>query len=844
LRKKCVGKLVSFQVEYKNAQSGRDYGSVFLDGENLGEAILKQGLAKFKASKKESEEYKDLSDAQQHAINNKLGLWAEPKPKEREIIWSGFDADALLKSFKNKPVNVIVEYVMNGSSLRVQLPTGEMVVLQLTGVQCPGLKGVEEKSQSDSGKKKIEIGQQWSKEARHYTELRILHRDVTVLFEGVDKGESLLGTILISNNENSDEPVTFQEELLLKGFARVAEWSAPRTKYVNRLRKAESAAKGKKLRIWEGYTEPAATLKSEDEHGFSARVIEVLSGDTVRIRDERGVEDRISLSSIRAQRFAGKDKESEPWAFEGKDQLRKSVVGKTVTVRVDYRRQLKRTVTQTKPDPNNPKQTQKVQVEVTEERRFCTLLVGNKSVAVELVKAGYASVIKHKSGEERSISYDQLMLAENDAKKKNKGIWGPKKNAPVHRVNDITQDTVGKTQKYLVSLKDKKVKGVIERVFTGTRFKVLLPKDSLLITFAISGIQTPSLRPRDESQPKPFAQEAINFSIESLMMRDVELEVKNIDKIGSFVGDLYVNGENFAVTILKNGYGLLQHKIAEKLANYEQLKDAESQAKDAKKNVWSVDPSVYRPKKLREQEEKDVTLSTRFKVVKGTPILVRVTEVLSATHFYFQRADSVKDIERVDELLSALNPSELEKGPVTEGDIVLALFAADDAWYRGKVVKYNKDKQEATILYIDYGSSETISNAHIRPLPKDSEIVKIKPTAVEAKLAFINLHAENYVDEAKLYFCELTSDRDLEAVVEFVDGGVQFVSLVDKSDNTSINQTLVRNGLAFVDSYYKKNDQFKSIMEVYEREQNIAKDERSYLWEDGAVYLSDDDLDF
>lgn len=836
LRKKCVGKLVSFQVEYKNATTGRDYGSVFLDGENIGEAILREGLAKFKAQKKESDEYKNLADAQEEAVQKKIGLWSEKKKPERGIIWSGFDADKLLKSFKNKPVNVIVEYVMNGSSFRVQLPTGEMVVLHLTGVQSPGIK-VEDKK--NEGKK--EIGDLWSKEARHYTELRILHRDVTVLFEGIDKGDALLGSVLLSNNENSDEPVTFQEELLMKGFARISEWSAARSKYVSRLRKAETYAKTKKLRTWENYVAPDATLKAEDKGQFNARVVEVISGDTLRIRDEQGKEERISLSSIRAQRFTGQ-KDSEPWAFEAKDTLRKAVVGKTVSVRVDYRRELKRKVTQTKTVNN---QKQQVEVELVEDRRFCTLFINNKVVALDLVKNGYASVIKHKSGEERSIAYDQLMLAELDAKNKKKGLHGHKKNAPIYKFVDITRDTPNQKAQYLNSLKDKKVKGVIEKVFAGTRFRVLLPKEGYYINFAISGVASPSLKPRDEDKPKPFAQEAYDYSVDHLMMRDVDIVVKNMDKSGTFVGDLLVNNDNFALQILKNGYGMLQ-KIADKLTNADQLKEAERHAREAKLRVWTVDPDVYKTKKQREFEKSapTTTTTTKFKVVRGQPFLVRVTEVVSAVNFFYQRADSVETIERVDELLSAVNVEELEQATeYAENDVVLALFADDDAWYRGKIVKFSKEKKEARVLYIDYGSTETVPLRSIRVLPKDSELRKIEGTAIEARLAFLRNAPGSHADEAKLLFCDLTSDRDLEASVEFTEGGSQYVTIIDKSDNTNINQTLVRNGLALVDSYYKKFSEFGETIGVYESEQALAKNERYNIWEDGEIF-SDDEDDF
>lgn len=613
------------------------------------------------------------------------------------------------------------------------------------------------------------------------------------------------------------------------------------------------------MRIWSNYVPPETTLKNEDKDVFDAQVVEILSGDTVKIRHADGHIERISLSDIRAPKLNVKSKgnetgtsekknakkaaddsaqEAEPWAFEAKDALRKKVVGKTVQVKVDYRRSLNKAA-----NKNSTDVRQRFDADEAGERRFCTLLVNGKSVAVDLVRNGYASVIKHKSGEERSVAYDELMIAENEAIDKKKGIHAPKKKAPVHRINDITRESVGQASKYLHSLKDKKIKAVVEKVFTGNRYKLLLPKEFLAIPFTLIGVSCPSLRPKDENTPKPFSQEALNFAIDQLMMRDVEIVVKDMDNLGSFTGDLYLNNTNFATNLLKNGYAMLQ-KAAEKFQNYEELRAAEQIAKDAKKNVWSVDPSVFMSKKRRIHEESTAPTNTKFKIIKDSkPFTVRITEILDATHFYIQRADSVDEIQKVEETLSMLNPDELSQASSFEQDqIVLAFFADDESWYRAKVTKLEKDKSKATVLYIDYGSTETIPLSNIRVLPNDSELLKIKPTAIEVKLAFIYLHTQFFVDEAKLLFIELVSDRDLEAKVQYIEKRIQHITLIDKTDNTNVNATLVRNGLAFVDSYYKKFEEFKNELAIYEKEQQLAKAENYNLWAEGDIYQSDDEL--
>jgi len=116
---------------------------------------------------------------------------------------------------------------------------GNIVVsLHMTGVQCPTTK--IEKIKNDKGeevrhKKEGKLG----KEAKYFTELSLLHRDVSLVLEGVDKFENLFGSIVLENNK------CFQEELLSKGYATIAEWNVGNSKFSTVMRKAEQDAKKK-----------------------------------------------------------------------------------------------------------------------------------------------------------------------------------------------------------------------------------------------------------------------------------------------------------------------------------------------------------------------------------------------------------------------------------------------------------------------------------------------------------------------------------------------------------------------------------------------------------------------
>eukprot|EP00689_Sawyeria_marylandensis_P002376 EC823691.1.p1 GENE.EC823691.1~~EC823691.1.p1 ORF type:complete len:157 (+),score=80.47 EC823691.1:55-525(+) len=86
VRKKCIGKLVEFKVEFTNKKEGkpRDYGTVLVpkdDNENekedLIEEIVKNGFAKVKEIKSLEEELKKLVELQEEAKKRKLNIWCE-----------------------------------------------------------------------------------------------------------------------------------------------------------------------------------------------------------------------------------------------------------------------------------------------------------------------------------------------------------------------------------------------------------------------------------------------------------------------------------------------------------------------------------------------------------------------------------------------------------------------------------------------------------------------------------------------------------------------------------------------------------------------------------------------
>ena len=74
---------------------------------------------------------------------------------------------------------------------------------------------------------------------------------------------------------------------------------------------------------------------------FEGKVIEIFSGDSVIVEDEKGNRRKVFLVNTKAPTVDNREySKSEPWAMEAKEFLRKRLVGKKAQVEIDYRKNI------------------------------------------------------------------------------------------------------------------------------------------------------------------------------------------------------------------------------------------------------------------------------------------------------------------------------------------------------------------------------------------------------------------------------------------------------------------------------------------------------------------------
>ena len=823
LRRLLVGKVVQFQVLY-NIPTGakRDYGIIILQGGTvLPKLAVTEGWAKVRddaGRQDDSDETKTIIDELQlleaQAKAASKGLWAADGGK-LDVVYDLPDANKFVSEWKGKNVEALIEKVLSGDRVIARLmitPTSHVqTIILIAGIRSPTTK----RTNPSDGKE--QPAEPFGEEAQQYVEQRLLQRSVKVCIVGATQQNQLVGAIIHPNG-------SIAQFILGAGLARCADFhSTMLGADMGALRKAEKQAKDQKLGIFRGHVAPKGGPDAD------AIVARVQTADTLYIRTKSGEEKRINISSIRQPKPT--DPKQAPFGAEAKEFLRKRLIGKHVKVSIDGKR---------------PAQ------DGYEEREVATVVQHNKNVALMLVEAGYASVIRHrKDDEDRSPEYDALLAAEEEAKSEEKGMWSSKTPA-AKQYQDYSENLQKAKMQSSILMKQKKVPAVVDFVKSGSRFTVLIPRENAKLTLVLSGIRAPRSARNPTDKAEPFGQEAHDFANRRCLQRDAEVDIEGTDKVGGFIGTLYINRESFTKLLVEEGLASVHAYSAEQSGNANELFAAEKKAKEARKGMWhDWDPS----QDVEEEEATpasngtngtngDTSASTErrkdYRDVMVTNVdetgRLKIQQVGSGTSALQTLMNSFRSFH-----INKANDSPLP-GPPKAGEFVSAKFTEDGEWYRAKIRRNDRENKKAEVLYVDYGNSETLPWSRLRPLNEQFSAQKLKPQAVDAALSLLQLPTSpEYLEDAIYYIGSQTTNKQLVANVDYqAPEGTLFITLMDPKTSSnldnSINADVVSEGLAMVPRKLKNWERAfgDALAKLKEREAE-AKTGRKGMWEYGDL---------
>jgi len=816
LRKLLIGQSVLWTVQH-TIPSGKKFGHILIGStdpetaENVAVKLLEEGLARARDNCSDPK----FTEAQEAAKAAGKGLHSDEPimEKVREITWELENPRQLVDRMAGQPIDAIIENVRDGSTVRafLLLPSEEVkfyhITLMMSGMRCPGQKiGYD-------GKPDMYDKEEYCDESTYFTESRLLQRDVKIILESVNN-KNFIGSVVHPNGN-------IAEALLSEGYAKCVDWSlACVTGGPEKYRAAQAAAKEKRLRVWKDWVPTGPVISAKDKE-FTGKVVEIVNGDAIMVKKNKTETKKVFLASIRPPKLEG-DRPSGPFRplydipfmFEAREFMRKKLIGQNVHVIVDY-------IQPESMDNNGYSYPEKI----------CgTVTIGGVNVAEALVSKGLATVVKYKAGDDqRSSHFDDLLSAEDKAKKSAKGMHSTK-NVATRKINDIAGD-VNKSKQFLPFLQRAgRMTAVVEFIASGSRFRVYIPRETCVITFLLAGITCPRGSRRmpsgEVTEAEPWGDEAMTFVKEMILQREVEIEVEQIDKGGNFIGWCFVDNTNISVALVEDGYAC-SHFSAES-SNYGRLiAVSQDNARKRKEKRWA---NYVEAEVKDDDEEKDDKKDEAERKVKYETVVI--TEVTDEAHVYAQHVDEgPKLVNLMNQLREEFSQNPPLAGAYTpkRGETCAAKFV-DNEWYRVKVEKMTS-ATECTVLYMDYGNKATIPKAKCGSLP--ASFHGLPAFAKEYALAFMTLAPdEDYAASGIQALKEDLLDRKVKINTEYKDGNLGFITVFNDS-NDDLGKSLVQDGLMMVDKV--RGRRLAKVVNSYVEAQESAKKNHLNIWEYGDI---------
>ncbi|KAA8572382.1 hypothetical protein EYC84_003004 [Monilinia fructicola] len=768
---------------------------------NCQKKMIKEGWLKLRedAGRKEDSELAlqqldTLRYYEATARSEDKGLW-QSSSGHIDIQHDMGNSQTFLDTWKGKTVDGLVERVLSGDRMLVRLivsPTQHIQVMTLVaGIRAPATERV------NPSNGQVAPAEPFGNEARHFVEERLLQRNVKLHILGLSPQNQLIASVIHPKG-------TIAKFILEAGLARCTDFhSTLLGSDMATLREAEKRAQHAKLGLFKDHV-----VKNNGSGGsLEATVTKIFSADQIYVQNKAGVEKRINISSIRGPRPT--EPSESPFRDEAKEFLRKRLIGKHVRISIDGSR------------PGT---------EDYDAKEVATVTFNDKNIGLQLVQEGWASVIRHRRDDtDRAPNYDDLLAAQEKAKEEKKGMWSGKASKAKQYLD--ASETVQKAKLHV----------------GGGRFVVLVPREGIKINFVLAGIRAPKSARNPTEKSEPFGKEAHDLAARRLSQRDVEIDVYNTDKVGGFIGELYINKESFGKILVEEGYATVHQHSAEQSGNSKELLAAEKRAKDARKGIWADwDPSVDEEEEEYEAAniKEDVTPIKREKDYRDV-VVTNINEDGKLKLQIIGTGTSALETLMTQFKSFHLNPSNSAglPGPPKAGDYVAAKFTEDGQWYRARIRANDRTAKEAEVVYIDYGNSEKIPWARLRPLSQPQfSTQKLRPQAVDAILTLLQFPTnKDYLDEAIDFITHNTAGRELVANVDYTaPDGTLYVTLFDaKSQNLadSINNDVVAAGLSMVPTKLKGWEKgFADVIKSLTQSQTQARQNRQGMWEYGDAY--------
>ena len=832
LRKLIIGKVVIYKIDYTHNE--RRFGHIKFDNKLINAEILKNGLAKIGFLPKSQENlYKTemwttLKEAEKEAINNKRGIYGEKNEnnegnKHVRQLGNLSDMEEAQKQIKEiiekgEEIDAIVEHVFNTAMVSVYIPFLSCYAkVNLRFVQIPS--NTKDPELFKIGKAKCER--------------LCLNHDVKLKIFDLDETHNLIADINLLIEKKVEN---LSHYLLKTGFCKSFTGGNKNPKVfnltdINIVRAAENEAKAKRAGLWKNENIPEIKkIKKENEEDLTqAKCLMVNSGDSLTVLNKKKEEVRIFLSNLKAPAMArfGTDEQNKPWAFQSKEFIRKKLVGKILMCDLDYIHTIN--------VENSPKKEETKRV-----MKFYTVYYQNdkkenQCINVELIENGLANLTNFKIEQGNpSKEFDSMIKAEQEAKNQKVGIYSSKVPS-LCTYSDLI--VAGKTKKkeftnFLSGINN--MHCVIDFCFSASKLKLRLDDKQVMIPFNILGIKSFQNDKNNSSLFQKYYKISHDYVVDTILQRDAICDIIQSDKIGNYFGNLIFDKKNFGTTLIEKGFAVVSERSYDigKNRYIEEMKKAEKIAMENKVGLWA-DEGLAKLLKGDEAIGKNNAIGKLEIIDKD--IKIRITDEIDLDKFFCNFLPN-KTLDKIEEVLSdyddGIETPERLSPPIKQGTLCAARYPEDDKYYRAVIKKFNKEKNEYQVEFIDYGNIEWVKLNDLIKL--DGKISSLPPQAMICGLAYLKYSKISMRKAVNKYpnFVDFENELNAKLCYSYNKGGETKYGLIVFKEGKDLKKTyhadLLKDGLAKLN----RNSELPDYMKDLDSIEQEAELKEIGVWDD------------
>lgn len=458
----------------------------------------------------------------------------------------------------------------------------------------------------------------------------------------------------------------------------------------------------------------------------------------------------------------------------------------------------------------------------------------SKCINVELLENGLANLTNYKIEEGNpSKEFDSMLKAEQEAKKNKVGLHS-NKVPPLCNYSDLLSSGKIKKKEFINFLTGLvQLDCVVDFCFSASKFKLRIDSKQVMIPFGLIGVKSFTNDKNNSSLFQKYFKKSYDFVVDTILQRDGVCDIVQADKIGNYFGNFIFQGKNFGTLLIEKGLAVCNERISDLGKNkyINEMKEAEKKAQKEKVGLWEDEGLA---KMLKGDAFGEGSLEKKFEEI-NKDIKIRITDEIDLDKFYCNFLPN-KVLDKIEGVLSeydeGIKKSESLSLPIKNGTLCAAKFPDDDKYYRALVKRYNKEKKEFEVEFIDYGNIEKVQLNDLIKL--DGEISSLPPQAMYCEMAYLKYSKISMKKAVDKYpdFVDFDSELNAKLCYNYSQDAEMKHGLIVFKEGKDMKKTYHADLLKIGYAKLNRSKPLPDYMKAFDPIEKEAQDKELGVWDD------------